>query len=60
MHDNLYEGLPVGKEEAGQIMKGVNLRSEWYVDQHHREIWEEESEERHLQGEGADSDSDSD
>ena len=69
LHDNLYEGLPVGKEEAEQIMKGVNLRSEWYVDQHHREIWDEESEERRLQGEGViprprclldDSDSDSD
>ena len=32
LHDNLYEGLPVGKEEAEQIMKGVNLKSEWYVD----------------------------
>ena len=52
LHDNLYEGLPVGKEEAEQIMKGVNLKSEWYVDQHHREIWEEEREERRLQGEG--------
>ena len=31
LHENLYEGLPVGKEEAEQIMKGVNLKSEWYV-----------------------------